>query len=426
MKHTPTSPLTKAGTHLYTPQCAMGCLERALSLDGTLDTHSRLIRSICFFFNCVIFVSGIVFSVIELQILHGRYQYLGGVLTGMLNGLCSIVFIMLKYKLTTFIIVTESALYFVAVVLVDISWRIEYEYAWPMIVLVVDFLLVMQVPTRYSTVVVVCTLVYLVVLAAEETWRFGLFDIPGLAYQEHRRSYLESMGDCDVLPCKESEAVNRLLFAAIVFVVDFIVTRGFARGLLKEQASMQRTIATVQDIASLLAGYDVEKVAELLEEHGGELPDGMTTALRKLEQNLRVYKAYLPQTCLPFEDGKDECVEPGGDLDGTCSNDESTVSAATSNTSAAVRRTSFRAPPLLLSTPNATLLTLNIKDTLHRLEEDSARFSDLFTTVLLKTLQATDSRRGMVDVFVGDTARSTRRSRVRRTQPQHCTQQACS
>ena len=69
---------------------------------------------------------------------------------------------------------------------------------------------------------------------------------------------------------------------------------------------MKCTINTVQEIAMLLAGYDVEKVAELLEEHGGELPEGMTTALRKLEQNLRVYKAYLPQTCLPYEDECDD------------------------------------------------------------------------------------------------------------------------
>ena len=271
-----------------------------------------------------------------------------------------------------------------------------------MMVLLVDYLLVLQLPARYSTAAVVCTLVYMFVIAAEESWRFGLFDMPGLMPQDHRRSYVDGLGDCDVLPCKQEKAVSELLGAATVFVLDFIATRGFARGLLKEQASMQRTIATVQDIASLLAGYDVEKVAELLEEHGGELPEGMTTALRKLEQNLRVYKAYLPKTCLPFEDEKDECVEPGGGQDGADSDDSSTVSAATSNTSAAVQPTLFRAQPLLLSSTKATLLTLNIKDTLHRLEEDSARFSDLFTTVLLKTLQATDSRRGMVDVFVGD------------------------
>ena len=45
---------------------------------------------------------------------------------------------------------------------------------------------------------------------------------------------------------------------------------------------MERTINAVQEIASLLAGYDVEQVAELLATHEHELPEGMTTALRSL------------------------------------------------------------------------------------------------------------------------------------------------
>ena len=326
---------------------------------------------------------------------------MAGMIGSALAGFYSMLLILFKYELTTFVMVSVGGLYTVALLGSDLSARTEYGYVWPMMVLMVDYLLVLQLPTRYSTAAVVCTLVYLVIIAAEESWRFGLFDMPGLMPQDRRRSYADGLGDCDVLPCKQEKAAKELMTAASVFVLDFITTRGFARGLLKEQASMKRTIATVQDIASLLASYDVEKVAELLEEHGGELPDEMTAALRKLEQNLRVYKAYLPKTCLPFEAEKILCVEPG-EQDGADSDNATTVSAATSNTSVAVRRTSFRAQSLLLSSTNATLLTLNIKDTLHRLEEDSARFSDLFTTVLLKTLQATDSRRGMVDVFVGD------------------------
>ena len=385
----------------------MGCLERALSLDGTLDKQSRNIRKIYFIFNCFTSVAVSLFILIEVASFRGSYVLLAAIVSSALCSFCSVLVILLKYELTTLIMVSVGGLHAVALLFCDMSARTEYGYVWPMMVLLVDYLLVLQLPTRYSTAAVVCTLVYLFVIAAEETWRFGLLDMPGLMPQEHRRSYVDNLGDCDVLPCKKEKAAADLMMAASVFVLDFITTRGFARGLLKEQASMKRTIATVQDIASLLAGYDVERVAELLEEHGGELPEGMTEALRKLEQNLRVYKAYLPQTCLrevrrvPLEDEKDQCVEPGGELDDIDSDDSSTVSA-TSSTSAAVRCTSFRAHPLLLSSTKATLLTLNIKNTLHRLEEDSARFSDLFTTVLLKTLQATDSKRGMVDVFVGD------------------------
>ena len=377
----------------------MGCLERALSLDGTLDLQSRHVRKLFFIFHCVALASSCAFTLIEVLTFRGSYVFLAGLIGCVLCSFCSVLAILLKYELTTLIMVSGAALCAITLLVSDLSARTEYGYVWPMMVLLVDYLLVLQLPTRYSTFAVVCTLVYLFVVSAEQMWRFGLFDMPGLMPQQHRRSYRDGLGDCDLLPCKQSNAVKEFMMAAAVFLLDFIATRGFARGLLKEQASMKRTIATVQDIASLLAGYDVEQVAELLEEHGGELPEGMTTALRKLEKNLRVYKAYLPQTCLPFQDEK-ERVEPG-ELDDFGSTDPSTVSAATSSTSA-VRPISFHSHPLLLSSRKATLLTLNIKDTLHRLEEDSARFSDLFTTVLLQTLQATDSRRGMVDVFVGD------------------------
>ena len=380
----------------------MGCLERALSLDGTLDLQRRHRRKLFFFFHCVSLAGTSLFTLIEVLTFRDSYVFLAGLIGSVLWSFFAVLVILFKYELTTLIMVSGAALCAISLLASDLSARTEYGYVWPMMVLFVDYLLVLQLPTRYSTATVVCTLVYLFVVSAEQTWRFGLFDMPGLMPQEHRRSYVDSLCDCDLLPCKQSIAAQDLMMAAAVFLLDFIATRGFARGLLKEQASMKRTIETVQDIASLLAGYDVEQVAELLEEHGGELPEGMTTALRKLEKNLRVYKAYLPKTCLPFVGEKDQCVEPGGEQADSDSTDPSTVSAATSSTSAAVRRTSLHSHPLLLSSTNATLLTLNIKDTLHRLEEDSARFSDLFTTVLLQTLQATDSRRGMVDVFVGD------------------------
>ena len=379
----------------------MGCLERALSLDGTLDTQSRHIRKLYFMFSCLSFAASSLFFLSQALTYRDRYVLVGGLIVGAVGSLCSVLAVLFKFKVTTYMVIACGGLYTLVMLGSDLTTRAEYIHTWPMMVLIVDFLLVMQVPTRYSTGVVVCTLVYLVVVAAEETWRFGLLDMPGLVPQEHRRSYTDTLGDCDVLPCKQSRAVKQLLAAVVVFVLDFLTTRGFARGLLKEQASMTRTIAAVQDIASLLAGYDVEQVAELLQAHEKELPEGMAAALRKLEQNLRMYKAYLPQTCLPFAVVKEQCVEPGGEQDGTDSDDPSTVSASGSVTSAAVRRTSIRLQPLLLSSTKATLLTLNIKDTLHRLEEDSARFSDLFTAVLLKTLQVTDSS-GMVDVFVGD------------------------
>ena len=378
----------------------MRFVEDALSLGGTVSKEERRKRGLFFYISVAKFVASVVGSLIsaDSSLLLVRVMILNSLLVATFG----VVTILCKRKLTPAVVLATAFGYAVTCFVGDLSARTLNRTLWGNLVLVVDFMLVMQVEERYCVGIVVFTVVWLVVMWTEERWRWGALDAPGLPEQGYRQERMFEMVECASLPCP-SPSTESLVIAGQVFVIDFIATRAFARDLLKEQTSMQRTIATVQDIASLLAGYDVEKVSELLEEHGGELPEGMTAALRKLEQNLRLYKAYLPKTCLPFEDEKDQCVEPGGsELDGTDSDYQSTVSAATSSTSAAVRRTSFCAPPLLLSSTKATLLTLNIKDTLHRLEEDSAQFSDLFTTVLLKTLQATDSRRGMVDVFVGD------------------------
>ena len=175
---------------------------------------------------------------------------------------------------------------------------------WHLLVLIIDVMLVMQVPTQYSLGLVCFVLTWLVVLGVEESFRFGLYYIPGLAEQEGkygRLYYLERRIGCETLPCPIPFPSNRLCTAVSVFSIDFIVTRGFAREVLKEQTSMERTINTVQEIASLLARYDVEKVAELLKAHEGDLPEGMTDALRGLEENLRKYRPYLPAALFEAE-----------------------------------------------------------------------------------------------------------------------------
>ena len=364
------------------------CVEGALTLDGTLDRKDRRKRELFLVINCTFFVFMLFFSVTS-------YQY-GGLrrwftITGVVMSLLSVVHTLCKKKLTTAVVVGDSYFFAFCALSADLVARCNGDTYWAPLVLVVDMLLVMQVPTRYTAGLVFVVLVWLALMAAEESFRFGIFDLPGLVPQDGefgRRAAAYDRTNCDTLPCA-IPSVTVTLGAVLVFVVDFIATRGFATAILKEQATMERTISTVQEIASLLAGYDVEGVAEMLKVHEAALPEGMRDALQSIEENLRKYKAYLPQTCLPFdkEDVKD---------DSECDSD-TTVSPNSSRAAVLVTRVQ-----LGLSSTRATLLTLNIKDTLHRLEEDSARFSDLFTTLLLKTLQATDLRRGMVDVFVGD------------------------
>ena len=370
-----------------------------LSLDGTLGKKDIQKRKLFFMINLVSLLFLCCSTVLMLEQMQEQFMDIILISIYLASALFSLQVIIRKRPLSDAIIVGVAYSYSVATFLADLISRSRGpSFSWAIIVLVVDFLLVMQVPAGYSFGLMCFTVGWLALMTVEESIRFGLLDLPGLVPQEGsigRKEYARKLVECDTLPCPQpDEGMMFFVGTACVMVLDFVATRSFSRDVLRGQASMERTINAVQEIASLLAGYDVEKVAELLEEHEHELPEGMTVALRALEENLRMYKAYLPKTCLPFEAEGQEKEER--EVSGCVQEESVSASSATSIVKAVMRH------PLWLSSIKATLLTVNVKDTLHRLEEDISGFSDLFTTLLLKTLQATEVRRGMVDVFVGD------------------------
>ena len=373
----------------------MRCLEAALSQAGAHCPREREKRKLFFLMNVASCVLHAVSALLVWTDMKGRYIYFAACVMNSVASLAAIALVLCKYNVTTPVVVCLAQVYFISTIFIDVSARTQEITAWPLLVVIIDFLLVMQVPTHHSMWLVCVAVVYLVVMCNEENFRFGILDIPGLMPQEERAAFMAERVACTELPCPKKK-VDFHIAAVVVFVTDFIVTRGFARGIVKEQESMERTINTVQEIASLLAGYDVEQVAELLKKHGGDLPEGMTVALRRLEENLRMYKAYLPKTCLPFAC---ERADPNS-AEGSVESVDTEVSMPSFSSSCRLQQLGLASLGLLSA--KVTLLTVNVKDTLIRLVEDSACFSDLFTTLLLKTLQGTETRRGMVDVFIGD------------------------
>ena len=384
----------------------MQCLNGVLSLDGTLSRKKKELRTQFFIFACVGSLANVVSLVSTFDAQLRVPIALVGTLILILGFSIVICAVLCRVPLTTRVVVGTLYMITSGMLMWDLSSRTIAQESWPLLVLIIDMLLVMQVPKVYSLGLVGFIIMWLLVLGVEESFRFGLFELPGLAPQEGefgRLHYLKETFDCETPPCPVPFPSPPLLTAVAVFVIDFIVTRGFAHEVLKEQAAMERTINAVQEIASLLARYDVEKVAELLEEHEHELPEGMTVALRALEKNLRSYKAYLPQTCLLGDEDSEVAHPEHVSSEGTehdCA--EQTASSESGSTNVSLPAAIVRNVALGLTSVKATLLTVNIKDTLRLVEQDSAHFSSFFTTLLLKTLQATESYRGMVDVFVGD------------------------
>ena len=285
-------------------------------MDGTAAPKEVKRRKLFFWVMFVAFMSAVPGIVFDYEPLKERYIQQLSYLLFFSATFFAFVTILRKARLSTPIIVGTAYGCVISACLVDISSRTLNHSFWVSFVIVLDFLIVLQVDECYSTAVVCFVVFWVVLMGLEETERFGLFDLPGLPSQEGehgRRAYYRELTECEKLPCAIGNP-GRLTVSVSVFVIDFIATRGFARGLLKEQASMERTINTVQEIASLLAGYDVEQVAELLKAHEGDLPEGMTEALRNLEENLRKYRPYLPAALFEADEGgvQQSTVAPPG------------------------------------------------------------------------------------------------------------------
>ena len=275
----------------------MQCLNGVLSLDGTLSRKKKEMRTQFFIFACVGWSSTIFSLVKDFTAQKQNSIFFAGTIVVLLGLSIAICAVLCRVPLTTRTIVGTLYLITCGMLMWDLGGRAVTREYWALFVLIIDVLLVMQVPARYSLGLVCFIVMWLLLLGVEESFRFGLFDIPGLPEQEGeygRLYYLKEKFDCEAPPCPVRFPSPRLLPAVCVFSIDFIVTRGFARDVLKEQASMERTINAVQEIASLLAKYDVEGVARMLAARGSELPEEMYETLQTMEQNLRRYKPYLP------------------------------------------------------------------------------------------------------------------------------------
>ena len=289
--------------------CRQRCaryLEGALSLDGTLGKGDRQKRALFFYVNLMIAVSVIIQSLLNSR--EGGQDMLYFLAARLLSAaiaLSVVVMILCRVKVSPTMVVVVAGIYSFMCFLADLSSRTIGDTRWPAVVLVVDLLLVMQVDVWYSATLVGFTLVWLLVMCAEESFRFGLLDIPGLKAQggeTGRRAVYEEQGSCVDLPCASGEGFRRLMEAAQVLVIDFLATRFFAKSVLKEQVTMEHTITAVQEIATLLAQYDVDGVARMLEAQGVLLPGEMHATLHKMEENLRKYRPYLPAALFEEED----------------------------------------------------------------------------------------------------------------------------
>ena len=382
----------------------MGWFERIISMDGRLQGKARRDRRLVFLTGIVVLAIAAPPTVFADMTGHNIVLLIMSVVPQ----LAIIIMCLCRVHLTHNIIRAYLGTLAAHLIGYDMTLRtVASTPVWSAFVLLADLSLVIGLGRRFATGLTAVAAVWIIVITLESVLRVGLYNLPGSAPDWRRWEQILPYVSCTHPPCPANAgaAAAEMNFSIAVLLIDFAATRGFAESAEKEKASMGRTIETVEAIAQLLAGYDVDTVAEMLQEAEaeGRLPAAMHEALRRLEENLRAYRPYLPKSCLPAQD----CDNDAQDVMSQLSLSGRSASFHTDSTGSErveVHATATAAAKLLgaLKTVRATMVVVNTRNALPCLGQDPHTFTSFFNMLLTNTMSAVESRRGLVDMFIGD------------------------
>eukprot|EP00756_Hemistasia_phaeocysticola_P026542 Hpha_TRINITY_DN16071_c3_g10::TRINITY_DN16071_c3_g10_i1::g.121037::m.121037 len=197
---------------------------------------------------------------------------------------------------------------FVAVLMMDLSSAYDLRPRWwPVIVILLDVCLLFGYEKTAFTLIG-CTCLWIAVDRAEAFARFGLYYWGTFGHEE---LLARTCQGCAQPPCGEQVAstVNQYLTMCLPLLIDFYLTRGFSKNMNEQLRIVNSAIKLAEVVASALARYDVEQAEESIKDKEGELPEALERSYLQLLENLKVYKSYLPQSCLVVTAEEPENVE---------------------------------------------------------------------------------------------------------------------
>eukprot|EP00659_Diplonema_papillatum_P016445 gene16445-25205_t len=257
---------------------------------------------------------------------------------------------------------------------------------WPLFILVLDLLLVFDMGDRVTFAFLFAALLWLVVTGIEDVSRFGLYDLPltPLPYAEREEVFCKAGGGrCDEMPCPVSRAVGLTAFAeqTIIFVFNFYFTRGFAGKVNREKSRMREAVAFAEEVARSLANFDLAAAESDIDRAmaADDVPRPLVHALQSVLDNLKMYRPYLPQSCLPGI---------------VADSDESSTTDAS--------RTGREQRSAGLTVRKVALLVCNVIGSIPAVGVDTTAFQIAFQKHLSRTIAIVNERRGVIDVFLGD------------------------
>eukprot|EP00756_Hemistasia_phaeocysticola_P011418 Hpha_TRINITY_DN15119_c6_g2::TRINITY_DN15119_c6_g2_i1::g.126772::m.126772 len=170
--------------------------------------------------------------------------------------------------------------------------------SWAFIVLVLDCALVFK-RDHLPGLIILFVLLYNTVIGLESSVGLGL-DEAGYWGSE---GVEVSQCNCASPPCESgvASAISVWVNVCVIFLGDFYLTMGFATGMRFQLRRVEASVELTGEVAAALARYDVD-AAESALDSDTVLPQELVGSYRRLLNNLRSYRNYLPDTLL-YDDG---------------------------------------------------------------------------------------------------------------------------
>eukprot|EP01059_Diplonema_ambulator_P036529 TRINITY_DN912_c3_g1_i1.p1 TRINITY_DN912_c3_g1~~TRINITY_DN912_c3_g1_i1.p1 ORF type:complete len:853 (+),score=134.61 TRINITY_DN912_c3_g1_i1:48-2606(+) len=150
------------------------------------------------------------------------------------------------------------------------------------------------------------TNVYLVMRSAEEVYHWGLFSFPSDQLKQQEDKITLSMG------------AQRFLIRFMMYNVDFSMTRWFATSTRMHEKTMDDCVNIATEIADSLVRFDLQQAEDLLNGFAATAAGSenrLTSPLRDLLDNLKMYRPYLPAHLLTRNSKIDLLSQMGDDND---------------------------------------------------------------------------------------------------------------
>eukprot|EP00756_Hemistasia_phaeocysticola_P066169 Hpha_TRINITY_DN9049_c0_g1::TRINITY_DN9049_c0_g1_i1::g.141725::m.141725 len=168
---------------------------------------------------------------------------------------------------------------------------------WSAQVLVTDLCLVANVGPQFTRAIVICTVVWLTVVASETAMAWGMSKVD---FAGGNTDYMEQSLDCAEPPCPRGwlSFFRELSGYFTVFLVDFGLTRGFAEGQRQLQHQQKAALKLGSEVARLIAILELDEADALLQKYTVH-EYAFVASFAAIVVHLRELAVYLPDALQP-------------------------------------------------------------------------------------------------------------------------------